>query len=52
MERQQVPPLAVGPQQVEQATQQPQHVGRPRAAAGLGGRDQPPLLIGQPLARL
>jgi len=50
-----MPPLAAGAQQVEQAVQQVPHVGRPRAVARLGGRDQrlqqPPLVIRQPLAR-
>jgi hypothetical protein len=38
--RWQVPPLAAGAQEVEQAVRQPAHVGRPRTASGLGGRDQ------------
>ena len=36
----QVAPLATGAHEVEQAVQQPPHVGRARPAAGLGGRDQ------------
>ncbi len=53
--RWQVPPLAAGTQQVEQAVQQVPHVRRPRATAGLGRRDQrlhqPSLVVRQPLAR-
>src|SRR4051794_25989091 len=36
----QVAPLAAGSHKVEQAVQQPPHVGCARSAAGLGGRDQ------------
>ena len=51
----QVPPQATLRQQVQHAVQQAPHVGRPQAVAGLGRRyqrlEQPPLVIGQPLAR-